>query len=72
MPPEVRIKEFSNSGSFKMDFSKNLTIPDGTADLIKEQTDINRRRLAANAPPEASLITVLTVKEDVGDDPEIP
>ena len=71
MPHEARIKEFSNSGSVKMGFSKTLKVPEGTTDRVKEQTESNRRRMAAGDPPEESLISVFAVKEDEGDNPEI-
>ena len=45
-PPEVRVSKFSNSGALKMGFTADVKVPDGTDELIKEQTLRNRRLLA--------------------------
>ena len=67
-PPEVRVSKFSNSGSLKMGFTSDVKVPDGTGDLIKEQTENNRRRLADGLPPDQSLIEVFAVKEEDGEE----
>ena len=35
-----------------MGFTSDVKVPDGTGDLIKEQTEKNRRRLADGLPPD--------------------
>ena len=70
-PPEIRVSKFSNSGSLKMGFTADVKVPDGTDDLIKEQTEKNRRLLADGLPPDQSLISVFAVKEEEGEEDEL-
>ena len=51
-----------------MGFTSDVKVPDGTGDLIKEQTEKNRRRLADGLPPDQSLIEVFAVKEEDGEE----
>ena len=67
-PPEVRVSKFSNSGALKMGFTADVKVPDGTDELIKEQTLRNRRLLADGQPPDQSLISVFAVKEGEGEE----
>ena len=67
----MRVSKFSNSGSLKMGFTADVKVPDGTDDLIKEQTLRNRRLLADGEPPDQSLISVFAVKEVEGEDDEL-
>ena len=54
-----------------MRFTSQVDVPEGTKENIQEQNLRNRRRLADNLPPEASLIEVFAVKEDLDEDEDL-